>query len=440
MRNHWYKELSRLAWLLGGCLLLGLIIGETEYLLLAGLAGYIAWVLWQLKRIHDWLYFREHEDPPTGIGLWGYICDQIYRLQRQQREAREQLQADVEYLRASFTSLSDAVVMINRRGTIDWCNPAAVRFLGLRLPADQRQPVVNLLRDPVFIDYFEKSDFSEPVMIAAPNDPNRSLVVQITRFGKGNYLLFARDISEILKLEQMRKDFVSNVSHELRTPLTVLAGYLDNFSLMAADNPVMQKPLTQMSKNVQRMETLLSDLLELSRLETQSNETHKTSVSLSKLVASLADEARASLPAGEERDIRLELQPDVDIYGHATELHSALSNLIINACKYTGNGGQIVIKCYQDDNGVHIAVKDDGIGIDPNEIPRLTERFYRADNSRSSSTGGTGLGLAIVKHILQRHEAELEIQSTLGKGSCFCCNFPLHRAVRPGRPLLQDQQ
>lgn len=432
MQNHWLRELHRLAWLLAASAALGLASGYSLLFLSLGLALYSGWMLWQLRRIHDWLKADQAGEPPHGHGIWGYVFDRIYRLQKDQQSIREKLEADVEYLHASFTSLSDAVVMINRHGMIDWCNPAAVRFLGLRLPVDLRQPIVNLLRDPRFVDYFEQGHFADPVIISAPIDQERTLSVHITRFGQGNYLLFARDISEILRLEQMRKDFVSNVSHELRTPLTVLAGYIDNFSLFADRNPAMKKPLEQMAQNARRMENLLRDLLELSRLETLSNETHKSQVNLQQLLAMIAEDARASLVAGESRTISVDCDGPVNILGHATELHSALSNLVVNACKYTHDGSRIDVRCWQDDKGVHVAVIDDGIGIDPLEIPRLTERFYRSDRSRSINTGGTGLGLAIVKRILQRHEAELEITSALGKGSSFICHFPLHRAVGTG--------
>lgn len=440
MHNHWIRELYRIVWLLAACAVLGVITGQPGLLLFAGLFVYTGWMLWQLKRIHDWLRTDRHRFPPESQGIWGFICDTIYRLQKEQQRVREKLEADVEYLHASFTSLSDAVVMINRHGMIDWCNPAAVRFLGLRLPTDLKQPIVNFLRDPRFVDYFERGHFAEPVVINAPIDEERTLSVHITRFGQGNYLLFARDITELLMLEQMRKDFVSNVSHELRTPLTVLAGYIDNFQLFAEKNPAMKKPLEQMSQNVRRMENLLRDLLELSRLETLSNETHKTRLNLANLAAAIAEDARASLPAGQVRDIRLHIEQPISVYGHPTELHSAVANLIMNACKYTDNGGHIDIRCWQDEQGVHFSVEDDGVGIDPLEIPRLTERFYRADRSRSMNTGGTGLGLAIVKRILQRHDAELEIISALGKGSRFVCHFPLHRAVDPGTNRQTVQQ
>lgn len=429
MRNHWMSELYRIGWLLLACFAVGGISGDIQRCLLIGVLLYLGWMLWQLKRIHDWLRSESRQDPPESLGIFGYICDRIYRLQKNQRNVQEKLEADVEYLRASFTSLSDAVVMINQHGMIDWCNPAAVRFLGLRLPDDLKQPAVNLLRDPAFISYYEQGVFEGSVTIPAPMDAERSLLVQITRFGEGNVLLFARDITEILKLEQMRKDFVSNVSHELRTPLTVIAGYLDNFHLFAEQVPAMKKPLEQMLQNTRRMENLLRDLLELSRLETRSNDTHKSQVSLNKLAAVVVEEARASLPPEQTRQLTLETNGDCTVYGQPTELHSALSNLVMNACKYTQDNGIIQVTCWRDAGGIHFSVKDNGIGIDPLEIPRLTERFYRSDRSRSINTGGTGLGLAIVKRILQRHEAALDITSALGKGSCFSCHFPLHRAV-----------
>ena len=428
MRNTWVKELNRVLWLVGVAVAIGWPAGLLWPLLACATSGYIIWNLFQLKRIHDWLLGSDgKQNPPEALGLWGDICDKIYFLQKEQRKAQAQLEAEVAYLRSSFASLSDAVVMISRNNTLTWSNDAARRNLGLRYPDDYDQPLRNFLRDPAFISYYESGQYEQGVEIRAPVDNERVLWMQITRFGQGNRLLFARDITDVHKLEQMRRDFVSNVSHELRTPLTVISGYIDNFSMFVDKLPALERPLQQMAQHAKRMEILLRDLLELSRLETLPNEMHRTVVSLSNLSSLVVEEARASLPAGQQRHITLDAEAMVEVFGQQTELHSALLNLVVNACKYTVDNGSIQVHCWKDDDGAHFSVTDDGVGIDPLQIPRLTERFYRVDRSRSMDTGGTGLGLAIVKRILQRHEAELEITSALGKGSCFSCHFPSHR-------------
>ena len=431
MQNNWIQELTRLFWLLAVCLAVGLLLDSVWLALAVGCLLYISWNLNQLKRVHDWLVSDTTQDPPESVGLWGAVCDKIYYLQKEQKHTRAKLEREVAYLRDSFASLTDSAVMINSSGMIDWCNDAAIRNLGFRFPEDYGQHVLNLLRDPGFVKYYEKNEYVDGIEMPAPIDTERLLYIQITRFGKGNRLLFARDITEIHKLEEMRRDFVSNVSHELRTPLTVINGYIDNFSLFAEKEPKLKKPLKQMAQNSKRMENLLRDLLELSRLETLPNEMHKTEVSLSDLAVAVVEEAMASIAEGQTRQISVHTEGNVKIFGQPTELHSALLNLVINACKYTHNKGVIDVQCWQDAKGAHFSVNDDGVGIDPLAIPRLTERFYRVDKSRSINTGGTGLGLAIVKHILQRHEAELNISSTPGAGSCFTCHFATHRLVLP---------
>jgi two-component system, OmpR family, phosphate regulon sensor histidine kinase PhoR len=429
VQNNWLKELNKVIWLLVICFTLGLLLGAIWRMLALGCLLYLGWMLFQLKRIHEWLAGDGNNDPPTASGIWGEVCDKIYYLQKKQKRIQAKLESDVAYLHDSFASLNEAVVLLHENGTIDWCNDAAKRNLGFHFPKDEGQYLPNLLRDPAFIKYYESSDYSEGIEIPCPINNDRCLLVQITQFGNGNRLLFARDITELHKLEEMRRDFVSNVSHELRTPLTVISGYIDNFSAFVPQLPKLEKPLQQMEQHARRMESLLRDLLELSRLETLPHEMHKTRVSLSSLAVMVVEEAKASIPVVLHRDIKLDVQGEVKIFGQETELHSALLNLVVNACKYTLEGGKIDVRCWQDAYGAHFSVTDDGIGIDPLQIPRLTERFYRVDKSRSINTGGTGLGLAIVKRVLQRHEAELVITSAPGKGSCFTCHFPVHRVA-----------
>ena len=423
MKNNWLKELQQVLVLLLLCAAVGWIFDALLHGLLVGGGIYIIWNFYQLHRLHRWLLLDDHQQaPPELSGFWGAVCDKIYYLQRHQQRITHKLEADVAYLRSSFASLTDAVIMVDKNGNISWCNDAAMHNLGLRLPDDLGQHLLHLFRDPIFVQYLEAEDFSEGLEIQSPIDANRILWLQVTLFGKGNRLIFGRDITEVHKLELMRRDFVSNVSHELRTPLTVINGYIDNFHHFVEKNPAMEKPLQQMAQHAQRMENLLRDLIDLSRLETLPNEINRSPVSLSDLSHCIIDEATASL--GEQRrQISADIDEGVMVAGNSVELHSALLNLLVNACKYTPQNGKIHLRCYKDEKCAYFSVTDNGIGIDPQHIPRLTERFYRVDPSRSMNTGGTGLGLAIVKHVLLRHNGELHISSSPNKGSTFSCHF-----------------
>ena len=429
-QRHWTKELSRIIFWLLLAAILGTLSGYLFECLFIVAVGYIIWTLWQVKRIDDWLRQSDVTDPPETLGFWGDICDRLYRLQRKHGRVKESLRRELEQYHDSLASLSDAVVLVNKQDLITWCNKAALHNLGLHFPEDEGQPLLNFLREPAFVEFYEKGDYrGSKIQIQAPVDQERVLVVQISRFGDDNRLVFARDITEVHRLEQMRQDFVSNVSHELRTPLTVLMGYIDNFQMLSDTLPQLQKPLVQMEQHAKRMEILLRDLLELSRLETLPHEMHKTVVSLTQLVQLVCEEARNS-KAGQGREVQLVCADDLLIYGKQSELHSAFLNLIINALKYSDMGDVVAVKLCHTDKGISFSVKDDGLGIDPLHIPRLTERFYRADPSRSNERGGTGLGLAIVKRVLAHHDSELNIESQLGKGSRFSCIIPIHRLAK----------
>lgn len=426
--NNWGNELQRLIWLFAICLIVGLLTGYIWQVAVAGCLIHIAMNFMQLRRIQQWLVDDGEQDPPEMGGFWGAVCDKIYYLQKQQKRIQSQLEADVAYLRDSFASLTDAVVMVDDSGIINWCNKAALQNLGLSFPRDSGQHLLHLFRDPDFYHYFDSDVYMDGIQVCSPHNSECILWVQVTLFGEGDRLIFARDITEIHRLEQVRRDFVSNVSHELRTPLTVISGYIDNFHAFVDHIPAMAKPLQQMGHHSMRMENLLRDLLDLSRLETLPNEMHKEKVSLSLLATIVVEEAKASL-LDRRRQIDVDIEPSIIVYGQQTELHSALLNLVVNACKYTHEDGRIHVSCWIDERGIHFSVQDDGVGIDAIQIPRLTERFYRVDPSRSINTGGTGLGLAIVKRVLLRHDAVLDIESELGKGSTFNCRFALHRLV-----------
>ncbi len=381
-----------------------------------------------MRKVSNWFSNSAFKAPPESIGYWGELCDEFYRYQQRHEQMNNQLRADIAYLRDSFASLTDAVVMVDKSGCIEWCNAAAAHILGFRLPRDHGQIITHLFREPSFVQFFESRDYSQPIKVYAPVSQDIILKVQISTFGQGNRLVFARDITEISKLEEVRQDFVSNVSHELRTPLTVLMGYIDNFHIFEDKVPQIKKPLEQMGQQGARMSRLITDLLDLSRLETLPNEQHKTRVDMADLARIVVSEAKASLVVESKlHDIHLIIEQPLVLFGQETELHSALLNLVINACKYTLNKGTIIVTCGLEGRGGYFSVKDNGVGVDETQVSRLTERFYRVDKSRSINTGGTGLGLAIVKRVLIRHESTLEIKSEVGKGSEFICHFPRHR-------------
>ncbi len=391
---------------------------ETLTLLLLLLVGF--W-LYQMQRVQTWLQ-DPVQPPPDAYGIWGELLARIYQNQRRANEVQRQLQANVKYLQDSFASMRDGVVMVDEKGAIKWLNQAVESLLGLRYPEDTGQPLTNLVRAPEFNDYFLSGDYSKPLQYASAGTDKKHLRVEITHFGEGERLLFIRDISDAVRMEQIRRDFVANVSHELRTPLTVISGYLGTFMSNTADLPERySKPLQQMSQQAERMETLLKDLLWLSRIESEKTGDKRELVDVCGLLQELREELAATHPG---RTVELELETSTRILGDYRELYSAVQNLAVNAIKYSPGDTSVGIRWYSDDSHCIVEVADQGIGIDPVHIPRLTERFYRVDDSRSSMTGGTGLGLAIVKHVVAAHGGEMHIDSELSKGSTFSLRFP----------------
>ncbi len=433
MNQNWHGTLIRhLLLLITASLLAGLISGHYGGCLAIGLGVYLAWTLKQLLRLHNWL--RNHkadEPPPDGYGLWGEVFDSIYHLQRRDQRMRGRLQAVIDRVQESTAALKDAVIMLDSEGNLEWWNRAAETLLGLKTPQDSGQPVTNLVRHPRFKEYFEQNDYAEPLEIPSPVSDRLRIQMLITRYGNNEHLMLVRDVTRIHQLEQMRKDFVANVSHELRTPLTVIFGYLETLLDNVEDvNPRWIRALQQMHQQGGRMQTLLSDLLLLAKLEATDYPSDNQPVVVPSLLQSIKNDALA-LSASKNQQITLDLECDVNLKGSEAELRSAFSNLIFNAVKYTPAEGQIHIRWWSDSRGAHLSVKDSGIGIDSKHIPRLTERFYRVDSSRASNTGGTGLGLAIVKHVLLRHRGTLNINSVPGKGSMFICNFEPIQMTKP---------
>ena len=425
MNQNWHGTLIRhMLLLITGCLLVGLISGYYGWSLAAGLGIYLAWTLKQLLRLHEWLRLHQPDEaPPDGYGLWGEVFDSIYHLQRRDQRVRGRLQAVIDRVQESTAALKDAVIMLDSDGNLEWWNRAAETLLGFKTPQDGGQQVTNLVRHPLFKEYFEAENYLEPLEIPSPINDRMRVQLHITRYGNNEHLMLVRDVTRIHQLEQMRKDFVANVSHELRTPLTVITGYLETLLDNVEDvNPRWSRALQQMSQQGSRMQTLLNDLLLLAKLEATDYPSDNQPVAVDALLAAIKNDAQA-LSGPRNQRINLEAAPGVKLKGSESELRSAFSNLVFNAVKYTQDEGSIRIRWWADAQGAHLSVQDSGVGIDAKHLPRLTERFYRVDSSRASNTGGTGLGLAIVKHVLMRHRGKLEISSVPGHGSTFTCHF-----------------
>ncbi len=414
-------ELQRIILLALALGIAGFFNGYFALTLLVGGGLYMAWTLLKILRLYEWLDTGGQGIPPDSTGVWGDISDQLYRLQKRNTRARNDLRAVVKRINKITSALDEGLIILDQERSVDWWNPAAARLLGLR-KEDLHQPITNLLRTPAFVQFMQRENFELPLELSAPNEPQRLLQFSARVFGENEAALVIMDITRLRQLEEMRKEFVGNISHELRTPLTVLTGYIETLQDQDMQNlpAVWPKALQQMGQQTERMNLLAEDLVMLSRLETTSVPL-KVPVNLDQLFAPIIDNAVAL--SGDKHKISFTSCEQPLLEGDAKELHSALSNLVYNAVKHNPQGCDIAIDITRDADALKVSVSDTGLGIDPLHIPRLTERFYRADSSRATQSGGTGLGLAIVKHVLLRHNGELDIRSTLGKGATFICRF-----------------
>ncbi len=364
-----------------------------------------------------------------GQGLWADVASHLRRARRQQDQRERALRNALGKYRDAIEAVPDVAVALNDAGELLWLNRAAAELLGLRIPQDVGRPVANLVRHPAFLGFLDGSTGGDSVDFRAPADPSRLLRARLIPYGQGQRLLIASDITQMHRLEQVRRDFVANVSHELRSPLTVVNGYLE--TLLDAEDPSLarwHKALATMQGQSSRMLNIIEDLLMLSRLE-DPDEKHSTRpVDVGALLESIAEDARA-LSGEKHHDIQIVAEPGLWLSGNEKELRSAFSNLVFNAVRYTGPGCRVCVRWQAATDGPRLSVEDDGEGIPPQHLPRLTERFYRVDKGRQRESGGTGLGLAIVKHVMHRHQGRLLVASELGVGSTFTCQFPQHRAL-----------
>ena len=422
---------------IGGALAFALLGGGSAWM--GAWFGVVLWVVvdaWRAHKLLNVLRTDISRLPSRGPGVWGELAERIRKLLREREQQTRQAEDRLQEFLAAIQASPHGVVLLDEQGRIEWCNQTAAAQFGIDAERDLLQHLANLVRDPAFVAYLASWNYSRDVVIDAPsqasahrNHPAR-LSVQVHPYAGNRRMLLMRDITLLEQAEAMRRDFVANVSHEIRTPLTVLAGFVETLQNLPLDAEERTRYLALMAQQSHRMETLVNDLLTLSRLEGSAAPPSQRWTRMRALMAQCEDEGRglSSRLSSKGHRLSFSMEADSEIAGAPTELQSAMSNLLSNAIRYTPSGGEVAVswKVLPDGRG-EFAVRDSGPGIAPEHLPRLTERFYRVDRSRSRETGGTGLGLAIVKHIAQRHGVELRIESALGKGSRFALLFPAAR-------------
>lgn len=406
----------------------GALFGMAVIGVAVGLAIYVILQTAMLARVLRWLRRDEPELAPEISGPWGDLVAMIVRLYRRKQFHKQRLLRLLRELRRSTAAMPDGVVVLNPQAEILWFNRTAGRLLGLRGKGDIGLRIENLVRSPEFVRYLRGGQFALPVILRSTVGGEQYLSVQIVPYGAGQLLALVRDVTRQARLEAMRKDFVANASHELRSPLTVISGYLETLTSDPGIDPTIAGPLQEMRRQALRMTGIVQDLLDLSRLEASDRPAPSEPIDIVALMAQLRRDllARSVHPA----QVQMRADSDWKLLGEDELIHSAFANLVDNAAKYTPPEGSVQMRWWTDEQGGHFSVVDTGIGIAPDHIPRLTERFYRVDSGRSRDTGGSGLGLAIVKHVLQRHGAQLSIESQEGRGSSFTCHFPSERIER----------
>ncbi|MGZ8186620.1 MAG: phosphate regulon sensor histidine kinase PhoR [Methylobacter sp.] len=424
--NAWQKEISIVLLLLIIVSVLGGLTGLFQPMLFILLLFLLIYQVYQISRFEKWISMGGRGQYPETKGIWEEIYYHVYRIKKNEKKRKKKLGKMIDQFRKSTEALPDAAVVLGGNDEIEWENKAAREVLGLK-QSDKGQRIPNLIRFPEFISYLRSGNYNEAVIIPSPVDDRITLEVRIVAYGAGLRLLLAQDVTQLKKMERMRKDFVANVSHELRTPLTVLKGYLETLQDMDDGNsPLLTTSFKEMQAQTERMQHLVDDLLLLTRLETQQKKPQ--CINIPDLLSQICKESDTLENA--DRRIELTLQSDAHIFGEEQELRSAFTNLLSNALKYSQEDSVVKVRWFQSNDTIVLEIEDQGEGIAAADIPRVTERFYRCEVKRSRKINGTGLGLAIVKHVLMRHDAKLNIESELGKGSCFSCYFPVTRLCR----------
>ena len=431
MFDFWRRALTLPLVMLLLSLLLGGVAGALPAAMLfgVGMVVYFMRHLRQLADLEDWLDDPDAKPVPGGFGLWEDVFVRLNRMVRKHRKEREKRIAALQHMEQATAALPEGVVILDIAGHIEWCNPIAEQHFGLDGVLDTGQQITYLVRQPEFVGYLNHADFSEVLILRNARQDGVVLSIKLIGYGENKKLLISRDITRFERIETMRRDFVANVSHELRTPLTVIHGFVETLcDTPNLENETSRHALDLMGEQTRRMQRLVDDLLTLSKLDNALNALQEETVNMPALLGALHREGQ-SLSDG-QHELQLELTSHCNLSGNTDELRSAFSNLISNATRYTPKNGEIIIRWHEQGGQPVFSVQDSGIGIAAEHIPRLTERFYRVDQSRSRATGGTGLGLAIVKHVANRHQAKLEIASEEGKGSTFSMIFPVKRCLK----------
>lgn len=431
--NGWVSEKWRIAVVLLLATAVGLLSGHWALSFLAFIAAYAGWHLMQLRRIEHWLRMKGTENNvPVTFGLWNELVNHIFRLHKQHDKINQRQKNLIRRFQETAAANPDATIIIGPHGDIRWSNSAAERYIGIRNPGDIGVRIINLIRTPEFTEFIDSANPDKSINIASPIDEHTHLNVRIVPYRDGERLITARDISDLIRADEMRRDFVSNASHELKTPLTVMMGYLE---LMESDPSIDDelKPIVKSaSEQTIRMRSLVDDLLTLSRLDSQDKPNSEPVMVAAMLDSIVEDAKQLSLQTGEiPHIIDLEADSKLTIMGTHQDLVSAFSNLVYNAVAHTPAGTTIKIFWEREEDYAVLRVRDSGPGIEAQHLNRLTERFYRvqAGRERSNQTAlhgrGTGLGLAITKHIVHAHGGQLDIESEINVGSEFSCAFPL---------------
>lgn len=422
------KLITRIIGLLIISALIGYMFGQTFFVVSMVSLTLLVWHYNHLFKLINWLWQGKSISPPQAKGVWGRIYDGLYRRIRKQRLKQKQLNERIRKFRDGAEALPDAALVLSTELAILWGNKKASQLIGIRWPDDVGQRIDNLIRFPEFAKYLDEGNYESPCLILSPVNNELQLELRMMAYGSDQILLLARDISKIQRLEEMRRDFVANVSHELKTPLTVVRGYVEMVqSSETALEPHWQKAFATIETQVSRMDRLVEQLLVLSRVENNAEDGSFQPVDLSRLILTMVEDIQW-LNQEKNHAINDKIMPDITVSGNEHELKSACMNLLSNAIAYTAENGIIDVSLISDGNTVRFSVKDNGQGIMPEHVSRLTERFFRVDKSRSRNTGGSGLGLAIVKHVLNHHSAELLIKSEWNEGSEFIIEFPIKKS------------
>jgi two-component system, OmpR family, phosphate regulon sensor histidine kinase PhoR len=433
-----WQMISRLGLTLLAALVLGFATGYIALAFAITFGIYAAIQVWNLVRLERWLRRRRIENPPDFSALWGEVVAIVSRIYRRKQFHRARVTALLREFRRLTTAMPEGAVLLGPEHEILWFNHRAAQWLGLRRKRDFGIRVENLVRHPDFVEYLHSDEPAEGVVVQDASDINRWFSFHVVRTGMAErQLLMVRDVSREQQLQSMRRDFVANASHELRSPLTVITGYLDALADDQKLDPTWSAPILEMRRQAERMSTIIRDLLELSKLESGDRPLDEEPIDVPGMLALLRKETLAL--EHRPHEVRLTLDSEEWLKGVENEVHSIVSNLVSNAVKYTPPQGEIELRWWTDEDGGHIAVRDTGVGIAAEHIPRLTERFYRVDSGRSRDLGGSGLGLAIVRHALQRHEGTLTIDSVEGRGSTFTCHFPRSRLMEPPAEYRRSQ-